>query len=101
MRREYTLKNYWLQLISLAMDINLKLNESRIFVRYSPHVENIELSFREKDWVPGIYGHDIWIAEEDNTLLSLMEDVVKGGRDYRDLYEYVTENYRDNGGLKK
>lgn len=100
MRRDRTLKNHWLQLIGAAMDINMKLNEARIFANYSAHVENLELSFREKDWEPNIETCYIWIREQDDKLLALMEGVAKGDRDYRELYDYAKENYWDNGGIK-
>lgn len=101
MRREHALKNYWLQLISAAMDINMNLDKSLVFVEYTAHVETVQLRFFESDWKNRAESYDIWIWDIDNVLLSLMEGVAKGERNYRDLYVYVTENYFELGPLKK
>lgn len=83
-------QNKWLEIISLALDINRKIDGAYIFISVFPHVDSIDLHFHEGNWtfnsrhkplcVGGIHKTEDWAIDQLKRLLNgeiLYEDFYK------------------------
>lgn len=83
-------QNKWLEIISLALDINRKMDGAYIFVSVFPHVDSIDLQFHEGDWTFNIKHKTLYVGgahKPEDWAISQLKRLLNGEILYEDFYE--------------